>query len=143
MITLLFDNETTAHRAGLPIDSDRGHPLGPHILTPPSLPTTGGHELSFRISEPGPLWLEVLTLLCRKWGGRACGEDREVCGQLPDVYWGCREKHWSCAQDHLEEGSGTGSGDKLGLKKLGTAHQRNSRRLGLQYFGFQVTDPCP
>lgn len=51
-----------------------------------------GRELSFRVSESGLLWLEVLTLLCRKWGGRACGEDGEVCRQLPDVYWGVQRE---------------------------------------------------
>ena len=130
---LLSDADTTTRQAGLPTGRDWGHPLGPHTLThSPPLPTTCGHELSFRMSESGPLWLEVLTLLCRKWGGRACREDGEVCGQLPDVYWGCREKHWFWAQDRLEEGSETGDGGKLGLKKQGTAHQRNSRRLRLQ-----------
>lgn len=60
------------------------------------------------------------------------GRMERFAGSFQMCTGGCREKHWSWAQDHLDEGSGIGSGDKLGLKKQGTAHQRNSRRLGLQ-----------
>ena len=45
------------------------------------------------------------------------GRMERFAGSFQTCTGGCREKHWSWAQDHLDEGSGIGSGDKLGLKK--------------------------